>query len=120
MKNRRGFTIVEVLIAIVMLTLGILALASSVGGITRMMSNGQRKTRSYATATSVMDSLRNQAKRSCSNLVAGTATYPGNIAEAWTVTNSGTANSTHVITLITTYRVGTRTLGDTLISSIYC
>ena len=121
MKDRRsGFTIVEVLIAVIMLTIGILALASSVGGITRMMSGGQRKTRSYALVSSTMDSLRNEAKRSCGGMVAGTGTGTGGFTRAWTVSNSGTTNTNHVIRVITAYQVGTRTAGDTLYSTIYC
>ena len=34
-RNQQGFTIIEVLIAIIMLTIGVLALASSSGAVTR-------------------------------------------------------------------------------------
>jgi|KBSSwiStaDraftv2_1062776.scaffolds.fasta_scaffold49225_3 Tfp pilus assembly protein PilV len=121
MKDRRsGFTIVEVLIAVIMLTIGILALASSVGGITRMMSGGQRKTRSYALVSSTMDSLRNEAKRNCGGMVDGTRTETGGFTRAWRVGNSGTTSTNHVIRVITAYQVGVRTQGDTLFSTIYC
>ncbi len=44
-RNRRGFTIVEILVAVIVLSIGVLALAGTLGTITRMMSNGQQKTR---------------------------------------------------------------------------
>lgn len=118
--RREGFTIVEVLIAIIMLSIGILALASTTGGITRMMSNGQRKTRSYTVATSLVDSLRNQAKQSCAGMVGGTSSNPVGITKTWTVSNSGSTNTPHDIRVVTAYRVGTRTLGDTLLATVYC
>ena len=119
MKHREGFTIVEVLIAIVMLTLGILTLASTAGGITRMMSNGQRKTRAYALASSTMDSLRNKAVQACSGLANGTSTH-GEVSRAWTVSSPGSTQTLHTISVTTSYRVSGRTKGDTLYASIYC
>jgi Tfp pilus assembly protein PilV len=118
--RREGFTIVEVLIAMVMMTIGILAMAQTTGGITRMMSNGQRKTRSFAVATSLMDSLRNQAKQSCAGMVGGTGSNPVGITKTWTVSSSGSTNTSHTIRVITAYRVGTRAQGDTLYATIYC
>jgi len=118
--GRRGFTIVEVLIAIVMLSIGVLALASSAGGVTRMMSNGQRKTRSYAMATSLLDSLRKVAKANCGGLPASGSGNRGGMTIAWTVTNSGTTSITHQVTVRMAYQVGPFTKGDTLIASLYC
>lgn len=118
--GREGFTIVEVLIAMIMLTMGILAMASTTGGITRMMSNGQRKTRSFAVATSVVETLRNQAKLSCAGMVGGTGSYPVGITSTWTVSSSGSTNTSHTIRVINAYRVGPKALGDTLYATIYC
>jgi type II secretory pathway pseudopilin PulG len=121
---RSGFTIVETLVAIIVLSFGVLALASSVGGITRMMSNGQRKTRATSIATSVLDSLRNKAYSSipkCTGLVNGSTTgtllYGDNYTTTWTVasTNSGTSRQ---IVVRVAYRVGTRAAGDTLVATI--
>jgi len=120
--NRRegGFTIVEVLIAVIMLSIGVLALASSAGGITRMMSSGQRKTRSYAMASSVIDSLRRVAKNQCSSLPANGSGVRGGMTIAWTVSNAGSINQTHEIEVRMSYPVGPRTKGDTLVAVVYC
>ena len=72
--SRSGFTIVEVLIAIVMLSIGVLALASSSGSVTRMMQFGRMKTDATAIAQSVLDSLRYRAAATspkCTELVNG-------------------------------------------------
>lgn len=119
-SRREGFTIVEVLIAVIMLTIGILGLASTTGGITRMMSNGQRKTRSYAKAASIMDSLRNEAKRSCGSLANGSGTSAPDITVSWRISNAGSTNATHVIEIRTSYMVGGRAKGDTLIATVRC
>jgi len=42
MKNERGFTIVEVIIAIIVLTVGLLGLVTSAALVTRMIGRGQR------------------------------------------------------------------------------
>lgn len=125
MRTRRGgFTIVETLVAIIVLSVGVLALASSVGGITRMMSSGQRKTRATTIAASILDSLRNKAYSAipkCSGLINGAGSGPvtqyGNkYTTAWTVTGAGTSRQ---IIIRVGYRVGTRPQGDTLVSTIH-
>src|SRR6185436_10991318 len=74
-STRDGFTIIEVLIAIMMLSVGVLALASSSGSIARMMYFGQRKTDASALVQSVLDSMRyraNAATPMCNGLASGT------------------------------------------------
>jgi prepilin-type N-terminal cleavage/methylation domain-containing protein len=119
--GRRGFTIVEVLIAIIMLSIGVLALASSAGGITRMLSNGQRKTRSYAMASSLVDSLRRIAKSNCAGLpTSGSGTRSG-ISISWSFPGGvGSTNTTKQVKVIMSYRVGPFAKGDTLVANLYC
>src|ERR1041384_3561180 len=63
MSDRRGgYTIVEVLVSMMVLSFGILSLASTAGGITNMMYTGQRKTKSYAMAASGLAPVPNPAK----------------------------------------------------------
>ena len=121
MSNRRGFTIVEVLIAIVLLSIGILSLAGSAGGITKMMYTGQRKTQSYAIAGSVLDSLRNFANsttpKCSSGMVNGTLSSTGGFTAAWRVAGSGSSRQVRVII---TYQSGTRPQADTMYASLLC
>ncbi|TLY56078.1 MAG: type IV pilus modification protein PilV, partial [Gemmatimonadetes bacterium] len=42
MKREQGFTIVEVIIAVLVLTIGILGLVTSAALVTRMIGRGQR------------------------------------------------------------------------------
>jgi type IV pilus assembly protein PilV len=121
-SSRGGFTIVEVLIAIVMLSIGVLALASSSGSITRMMHFGRMKTDATAIGQSVLDSLRYRSQATtpkCTSVVTGSqATAPkAGFATNWTVTTSG--NTRNVVVAVR-YWVGTRLRGDTLRTTFYC
>jgi type IV pilus modification protein PilV len=121
-RNRGGFTIVETLVAVIVLSIGVLALASTVGGITRMMSSGQQKTRAATVAASILDSLRNKAYSDipkCSGLSNGSKTsglYGTRYASSWTITGAGTSRD---VRIQVAYRVGTRVQGDTLLSTIH-
>ena len=121
-----GFTLIEVMIAMVMLTIGILVLASSGAGITRMLTSGQRKTKSAALAASRLELLRTYAnstspKCSSGSLVSGTATTTTNFTETWTVSGSGTGTGTsRTLQVIVSYQYRGRSLGDTLVATINC
>jgi type IV pilus modification protein PilV len=123
-RNRRGFTIVEILVAVIVLSIGVLALAGTLGTITRMMSNGQQKTRAATVAASILDSLRNKAYFSipkCSGLSSGSeaiSRYGSRYASTWTISQniSGTSRD---VRIVVSYRVGPRTLTDALISTIH-
>lgn len=121
-RNEKGFTIVEVLIAVIMLTIGVLALASSSGGTTRMLSFGQRKTDASAIAQSVLDSLRYRAAATtpkCTALVSGSqATSPKRgFTTSWTVATSGDLRN---IVVNVAYRVGPQLKGERVASSFFC
>ena len=123
-RNRRGFTIVEILVAVIVLSIGVLALAGTLGTITRMMSNGQQKTRAATVAASILDSLRNKAYSSipkCSGLSNGsesTNRYGTRYTSSWTVSQTASGTSRDV-RIVVSYPVGPRVLRDTLISTIH-
>ena len=122
-NNRSGFTIVEVIIAIIMLSVGVLALASSSGTITRMMSFGQAKTDASALAQSQLDSLRYRANNTtpkCTLVPNGTSvtgTARRGFTSNTTVTTSGDLRN---IVVTVNYRVGTKAKTETVSSSILC
>ena len=120
--SKGGFTIVEVLIAIVMLSVGVLALASSSGAITRMMSFGRMKTDATAIAQSVLDSLRYRAQATtpkCTALASGThGTAPKRgFSTSWTVATVGDSRN---ITVSVGYRVGPQAKSETVTTSMFC
>ena len=56
-----GFTLVEALVAIVVLGVGIVALASASASVTRMIGRGKMETRAALVASQRMDLLRSAA-----------------------------------------------------------
>lgn len=121
-RNKNGFTMIEIIMAIVVLAFGILVLCSSASGISRMLGSGQSKTRSAAVASARVEYLRNVAMSTnpaCTSpsLTGGTAAQPAGVTEDWTVTGSG---SIRVVQVIVKYRNGPRSQADTLGAVISC
>lgn len=81
---RAGFTIVEVIAAVMILTVGVLGLASAAATVTRMMGNAEIQSDAAAIAAARFETLR--ATR-CP-LVAGSSTGAG-ISERWAVSQLG-------------------------------
>jgi prepilin-type N-terminal cleavage/methylation domain-containing protein len=58
MRDNRGFSLVEVMVAMMILVIGVLGLAGSSAAIARMASDGNRYGEAAAVVGSVVDSLR--------------------------------------------------------------
>lgn len=103
MRREAGFTIVEVLVAIMVLTIGLMAVAGTAALVTRMISRGQRSAMAAIFATQRLEQLRANA---CNTRVAGSDTlYRGGswaAINAWTFADAG--NSTWRISLTSTYK----------------
>lgn len=69
MKQEQGFTLVEVIIAIIVLTVGLLGLVTSAALVTRMISTGQRSAVQAAFTARRIEIVRTTA---CTNQAAGT------------------------------------------------
>jgi type IV pilus assembly protein PilV len=116
-----GFSLLEVLIAIVVLSVGIVALLSTAGGTTVMLRDGRLRTSVSALAQSRLDSLRLIALSTtpaCASIASGSATYPAGMTEAWTVSGTGRTRS-----VTETVRVsnGAKRIGQvTVQATIFC
>ena len=58
MKNEKGFTIIEVIIAVIVLSVGLLGLASTSALVTRMIAQGHRYTEIAAMGQGKLEELR--------------------------------------------------------------
>ncbi|HTI62603.1 MAG TPA: prepilin-type N-terminal cleavage/methylation domain-containing protein [Gemmatimonadaceae bacterium] len=79
--RRDGFTLAEVVVAMVILSVGLLALASGSMGVIRQMRSGNQAAIAAMVAQSRMEKMRS---RTCSSITTGTATTSG-MAEKWSV-----------------------------------
>jgi len=113
-SNEKGFTLVELLVAVVILAVGVLALVGSSASVTRMIGSGKHTTNATLVAERRLEALRYQALGSsplCSALASGTATGTG-YSEQWTVSGAG-ASRTLTAQVIYQDQPGTDTLALT-------
>jgi len=118
--GRQGFTIIEVLVAIVVLAIGIIALVGSSASSTRMIGRGRSATRTVQAATARMEILRADAYRTtpdCTALANGSDSASTGVVTTWTITGAGTPRTVRVISR---YRVPGRLKADTLTTQIRC
>jgi prepilin-type N-terminal cleavage/methylation domain-containing protein len=80
--TRRGFTLVELIAAIIILVVGVLGLASTAAVVMRQINGAGMQTRAAVLAQSRFERLRSV---NCATAVGGTATS-GGITETWRTT----------------------------------
>jgi type IV pilus modification protein PilV len=92
---RRGFTLVELIIAIIILVVGVLGLASTAAVVMRQITASSMQTRAAMMAQSRLEQLRSVP---CANMANGNAASKG-VTETWRVTvNARTATIVNVVT----------------------
>ncbi len=121
MRQERGFTVIEVIVAITVLAVGVLGLASTGAMVTRMIAQGQRSAVALTFAAQRLEQLRTYA---CATRTDSSETlYRGSTPVAtnsWTYTAMGDSTWWRV-RLVTQYRtVQDRTRADTLEAEILC
>ena len=79
---RKGFTLPELIVSMIIMSVGILALATGSAGVLRQIRAGNQAAIASMVATSRMEILRS---KTCGALFNGTATTRG-LAESWRVT----------------------------------
>jgi prepilin-type N-terminal cleavage/methylation domain-containing protein len=104
-RPRSGFTLVEVLVAILILSVGIIPLVGTSAGVTRMIGRGKMETRAAHAASRRMEVLRLAAEASApgctdSRLVSGGPVSSDGLTESWLVPSSGRVR---VIRVMVTY-----------------
>jgi prepilin-type N-terminal cleavage/methylation domain-containing protein len=123
-QDRSGFTMVELLVAVVILAVGLLALAGGNGSITRTLNGSRIATIAAAQANERMDLLRAASRDNAAPCTsasftssAGAVTRDG-ITLTWVVPASGALRTVWVIA---SYQLGRNTSKvDTLATSISC
>lgn len=121
-RSSSGFTLIEVLVAVVVLTVGILALASTSGMTTRMIGRGKMETRAARVASRRMEVLRLAASASVPRcnapaFASGGPVFSQGVSESWVVSPAGKVRQLRVLVTYLTVR-GSRTA--TLETAIAC
>ena len=115
-RRRDGFTMPELLIAIIVICVGLLSLASGSAGVLRQMRSGNQSALAAIVATARMENIRSQG---C-NVVGtgGTATTRG-LPETWTFTPISSRARGVVVTVNYVPRPG-QTKSVTMTSVVPC
>ncbi len=111
-KNRKGFTIVEIIIAIIVLTVGILGMVTTAALVTRMIARGQRSADASAFMARRVERLRavasGQLTGACAVPLPGADTlYRGSnwvAFNTWTVTPVVGQAQNFRIKVVSTYK----------------
>lgn len=82
LRARRGFTIIELVVAIIIMTVGVLALATSSAGVAKQMRAGNQSGLAAMVAQARLENIRSLG---CSSIASGTATTRG-MTEKWAIT----------------------------------
>ncbi len=121
-NNARGFTIVEIIIAIVVLTVGLLGLVSTAALVTRMIARGQRSAVASTFAAQRLELLRPSACIAAQRTNGTDSLMRGS---AWVAINNWTwiaeGNEYYRARIVTTYKtVKNRVRTDTLELGVPC
>ena len=123
-SNRSGFTIVELLVAVIVLAVGLLALGAGLGTVTRTLHGSRITTEANQLATRRMDRLRAASRESAIPCTAtsfsssAAAVTTNGVTLTWVVPGSGTLRTVRVIA---SYPMGrNKTRVDTLATNISC
>jgi prepilin-type N-terminal cleavage/methylation domain-containing protein len=107
MPARTGLSLVEVLVALVILSIGILALTGSSSLVTRMIGRGKVETRAALAASQRMEALRAAAhatspRCSAPEFSSGGPVIENGFFQSWTVDPAGTGRRVRVtVTYVT-------------------
>ncbi|MGH7509805.1 MAG: type IV pilus modification PilV family protein [Gemmatimonadales bacterium] len=112
-RSTSGFTLVEVLVAIVVLTIGLIALVGTSAMVTRMIGRGKVQTRVAQVASSRIEALRLAAYSTSPRCAAAAFANGGpvitdGLTESWTVPVVGKVRNVQVDVTYRTVR-GPRT-----------
>ena len=126
LSDRRGFTIPEVLIAILVLTVGVLALMSTSAAVSRLIIRGRRVTQATQLGEQVMDSLRLKANdnlQACTGLVSNSTGFSRQaVTVKWSIgalTPNGNV-AERLVQVFLTYPTTRAALADTLTTVLKC
>lgn len=97
LRARAGFTIVEMVVAIMVFTIGVMGLAGTAAYVARQMNGGAQQTLAATIAQSRIDSI---AGTGCRAVGGGTATRKG-ISERWTIDRPANFNVLRITEQVT-------------------
>lgn len=117
--NTRGSALVELLLALIVFTVGVLALAGTSALSIRMLTEGRLRSRAAWLASDRLEVLRHSAVETpnCAALLSGSATGRSGELEQWVVAGTGPVR---LVSLTVRYGPAVSPHADTLRSLLPC
>jgi len=112
--NQRGFSLVEVVVAIMILAIGVVALGASATTITRLTAEGGRSSEAAMIAAARFERLRFNL---CTTPSTGGTTVTDGFTETWVITSTSLLRT---VTETITYPTGRGTRTVTYATEISC
>jgi prepilin-type N-terminal cleavage/methylation domain-containing protein len=125
-QRERGFTLIEVMLAVVLLTIGAMALVGSSALVTRMIGKGKESTLAVQVATARFEQLRTIAASTATPCTAGgfasgsASPNSAGVSESWVVGPAPAAGTGRDVTVSVTYRDNRGTITDTRTTTFLC
>lgn len=122
-RSEQGFTIIEIMLAVIVLSVGVMALVGSSALATRMIGRGNMSSRVTQVANARAELLRAYAAQTSpgctnANVASGNAVTSG-VTEAW-VLGGNAGDATRPVTMTFTYQVPRGTRSDVMVITLYC
>jgi len=122
-RSEQGFTIIEIMMAVVVLSIGVMALVGSSALATRMIGRGKVSSRVTQVASARAELLRAYAAQTspgCTNpnVASGNAVTNG-VTEAW-VLQGAAGDFTRDVQMTFTYPVPGGTRSEIMMITLYC
>lgn len=121
MTTRGGFTVVEVLIAVVLLEIGVLALVGTSGLVLRLLGRGTATTHAAWVALDRLEQLRSELHASPACMAsAGSDSAARGIVETWSVSGLSESPSLRDLRVTVSYPVAGGSRSATMTTRIRC
>ncbi len=121
-KNQGGFTIIEIIIAIIVLTVGVLGLVTTAALVTRMIARGQRSATAASFASRRLERMRAAGCVAAQRVDGQDTLYRGSTwvaVNTWTFTNA--PNQNFRLKVVTRYKtIKNRVRTDSTETTIPC
>jgi prepilin-type N-terminal cleavage/methylation domain-containing protein len=122
-QSERGFTIIEIMLAVIVLSVGVMALVGSSALATRMVGRGAKTSQVTQVAMARAELLRAYAAQTspgCTNANVKTdSTITNGVGEKWQLLGSA-GDPTRDVRMMFSYRVPRGTRTDTMMITLYC
>jgi prepilin-type N-terminal cleavage/methylation domain-containing protein len=123
-RSPRGFTILEVMVAVVLLTVGVLALVSSSAMVSRMIGKGRGATVAVQVGAARLERLRRIAGSTTPRCVSpdftGDSAVTDGVLEHWVVAPPSGAGLARRVSVILAYRDPRGPVRDTVHTVVFC